>query len=138
MLTSEYLFYTLGDSPAPVGFSLRDKISEKQGGSGDGIEIRRDDVPKPTESVILAHEKSKVVADNEKADSEETGKLAAKMESSFDSKNENEKKSDREERPDPGDKIKVRICYWIYVKVFVVIFTERLTTKYFDSRIDLS
>ena len=95
-------------------------------------------MPKPTESVILAHEKSKVVADNEKADSEETGKLAAKMESSSDSKNENEKKSDREERPDPGDKIKVRICYWIYVKVFVAIFTERLTRKYFHSCIDLA
>ena len=65
-----------------------------------------------------------MVADNEKADSEETGKLTAKMESSSDSKNENEKKLDREERPDPGDKTKVRIGYLIHVRLFIVIFAE--------------
>jgi len=69
------------ESP-PGDLTVRDKITGRHKatneGSGGG-ETRRDDIEKPTESMLIGHEKHKI-EDNEKIATEETGKLAAKIE----------------------------------------------------------
>ncbi|XP_057291762.1 uncharacterized protein LOC130614355 [Hydractinia symbiolongicarpus] len=85
-----------GDNTAAV--SVRDKIERLESeGSGD---VRRDDIARPTPSITIQNDK-KATVNNEKISTEESGKLAAKIEKGGDSAGEDKK-------ADPGDKKTVR------------------------------